>query len=123
MNQTEIQPIPETGPCYCCGVETAESTIVNWFGGFLRVWLCPVCTGTEYVWTEDGYWVLSCPFHGVEDVQGEIAYWNALDLFNEKAKEVGASGKKHIRKFCRQTDWQAEIEKLRQAYKCLLTDK
>ena len=120
--KTEILPLPNSNPCYCCGVDTENNKLVGWFGGALKVWLCPLCLGTEYVWTEDGYWILRCPFHGDEDVKGEIAYWDALDKFNEKAKEIGSKSKRHIRSYNRQTSWQAEIAKLREAYKCLLKD-
>jgi hypothetical protein len=62
---------------------------------------------------------LRCPTHGDDDTAGMIEYFDALDLFNEKAKEVGGK-RKRCKKIQRKVDWQEEIEKLREAYKCLL---
>lgn len=114
MKQTEIEEVPETNPCYCCGVESAESQIVGWFGGAMRVWLCPFCQGAHFEWT-DNYWALTCPYHGPTDIAGMVKYFNALDKFNELCNKK-LNGKK-VRPG---VDWDAEIEKLREMYKSLM---
>jgi len=119
MKKTEILPDPLSNPCYCCGVEVTDPTPVTWFGGGMKVWLCSFCRDAKFVWTDDGYWIFDCPFHGQEDIKGMVAYWDALELFNDKAKEVKQKTRRGPR-IKRGVDWQVELEKLRDAYKCLL---
>ena len=79
----------------------------------MYVYLCPACEGAKYV-KVDGFWVLRCAVH-CEDIKGLVAYWNALDLYNAKAKELGAK-RKRCKKIKRGLDWQQEIQKLRDSY-------
>ena len=104
--------------CYCCGVEVFEPTAVSWFNGYMKVYLCPFCQEAEYVFDDDSYWVLSCPMHGDEDIAGMVKYWDALDLFNKKAKETGSKTKR-CKKIQRSVSWGDELEKLREAYRCI----
>jgi hypothetical protein len=103
--------------CYCCDAEIAEPTAAG-VGG-LRIQLCTFCQGAEFVFDELGYLAFSCPTHGKEDIAGMVAYWDALDIFNEKAKSIQEKTKRGPR-IKRGVNWQEELEKLREAYKCLI---
>jgi hypothetical protein len=105
--------------CYCCGAEVAEETKVKVCGGGMRIYLCAFCTGAEFVFDELGYLAFSCPTHGAEDIAGMVKYWDALDKFNEKAREVESKTKRGPR-IKRGVNWQEELEKLREAYKCMI---
>ena len=105
--------------CYCCGVDVAEETAVTSFSGAMKIYLCAFCQNAGFVFDGLGYLVFSCPTHGTEDVAGMIRYWDALDIFNEKAKEIQEKTKRGPR-IKRGVNWKEELEKLREAYRCML---
>lgn len=104
--------------CYCCGADIAESTAVTSIGGAMRIYLCAFCCGAEFIFDDLGYLAFSCPTHGTEDIAGMIRYWNALDKFNEKAREAESKTKRGPR-IKRGVNWETELEKLREAYRCI----
>ena len=77
----------------------------------MTVSLCPFCVDAHFVWTEDGYWCLQCSTHGLQDVVGMTAYWDAVDLFNER----WGTSKRGTKVKCG-IDWSAELEKLRKEW-------
>lgn len=104
--------------CYCCGSEIAEPKAVKTVGGAMRIYLCAFCQEAEFIFDDLGYLAFSCPTHGTEDIAGMVAYWDALEIFNAKAKEIEEKTKRGPR-IKRGVNWQHELEKLREAYRCI----
>ena len=108
----------EIQPCFCCGQDTEDCYPVIGIHiiamPHLHIPLCPMCAGTEFK-KIDGFLSIDCPFHGHPDIKGMVAYWDAIDKYNEKfGKKM--RGKKV--KFG--VSWGKEVEKLRKKWIAML---